>query len=199
VSANESGETIEWLERLEAGDPAALDRLIPLLYDELRVLARRNLRAERFRYTLGTTALVNEAYLRLAGQRELRPESRAHFFGIAGRTMRRVLVDYARMRTRQKRGGDADPRPLEEAMEVLSAEEADEILALDAALDRLSEANARAAAVVQYRFFAGLTLEETAEVLHASTRTVQREWSAARAWLLKEISRELDLGPAETA
>lgn len=179
--------------RLKAGEEGALDRLIPLLYDELRALARRHLHAERYRYTMGTTALVNEAYLRLAGQRELKPESRAHFFGIAGRTMRRVLVDYARMRTRDKRGGGVAPIPLDEAEAILSTEEASEVLALDAALDRLAAADERAAAVVQYRFFAGLTLDETAEVLGTSKRTVQREWMAARAWLLKEVSHELEL------
>lgn len=189
----EQGPITELFDRMEAGDPDALDRLIPLLYDELREIARRNLHAERFRHTMGTTALVNEAYLKLAGQRELKPESRAHFFGIAGRTMRRVLVDYARTRTRAKRGGGVEPVPIDEATGMLSIEEADEILAIDAALTRLAEANPRAASVVQYRFFAGLTLDETADVLVASRRTVQREWTVARAWLLKEVSRELEL------
>jgi RNA polymerase sigma factor (TIGR02999 family) len=182
-----------WFSRLEGGDAEALDRVIPLLYDDLRDMARYHLKAERFRETMGTTALVNEAYIRLSEQEQLRPESRAHFFGIASRTMRRVLVDYARARRRVKRGGGELPVPFDEAQMALSVEEADEILALDEALEALATMNERAATVVQYRFFGGLSVEETGEVMGISVRTVSREWSVARAWLLTEVKRHLEL------
>lgn len=167
------------------------DQLVPLLYDELRVLARAHLRRERTGHTLNTTALVNEAYLRLAGQTALVGDDRSRFFAIASTTMRRVLVDHARKRNRAKRGGGESPLPLESAEDLLSAEEADELLALDQALDRLAVVNQRAADVVLHRFFGGLTLEETAELLGVSTKTVRRDWLAARAWLRKEVATDL--------
>jgi RNA polymerase sigma factor (TIGR02999 family) len=183
----------EWLGRLDAGDPEALDRVVRLLYDELRGLARDRLRHERIGHTLGATALVNEAYLRLARQHRIPAGSRTQFFGVAARTMRRVLVDYARTRKRVKRGGDREPVPLEDVEPFLTEEEADEILALEDALGRLAEANERAARVVEHRFFSGLTVEEIAGLLEVSSKTVQRDWIAARAWLRKEVARDLGL------
>lgn len=186
-----SGEITRWLHRLRDGDEAALEQLVPLLYDELRLLARNQLRSERSGHTLSTTSLVNEAYLRLVDQRQLRAEDRPQFFAIATTTMRRVLVDYARTRKRIKRGGGQTPIPLEEADRFLTDEEADEVLALDAALERLAVLEPRAVQVVQCRFYSGLTLEETAEALGVSAKTVQRDWIAARAWLRKEMNTDM--------
>ena len=179
------------MRRLQDGDAEALEHLVPLLYDELRGLAHAQLRREREGHTLGTTALVNEAYLRLVGQHRLRPEDRTHFFAAAATTMRRVLVDYARAKKRLKRGGGQAALPLEDVEAFLSEREADEVLVLDEALARLEAVNPRGSQVVQYRFFSGLTLEETAEVMSLSVKTVQRSWTAARAWLRKEVQRDL--------
>lgn len=183
------GEVTQWIQRLRDGDEAALRRLVPLVYDELRQLARRQLRNERSGHTLSTTALVNEAYLRLVGQYQIRVEDRPQFFAVAATTMRRILVDYARTRKRLKRGGGQVPIPLEEAERFLTEREADEVLALDAALDRLAEMEPRAVQVVMCRFYSGLTLDETARALGISVKTAQRDWVAARAWLRKEIAR----------
>jgi RNA polymerase sigma factor (TIGR02999 family) len=186
-----SGQITQWLQRLREGDEAALDRLVPLVYDDLRGLARKQLRGERPGHTLLTTDLVNEAYLRLVGQRELRASDRPQFFAIVATTMRRILVDYARTRKRLKRGGGQVPIPLEEAEQFLTEQEADEVLALDGALERLAVLEPRAVQVVQCRFYSGLTLEETALALGISIKTVQRDWIAARAWLRKEIAHDL--------
>jgi RNA polymerase sigma factor (TIGR02999 family) len=190
-----SGEVTQLLHRLDRGDEAALERLMPLLYDELRMVARKQLRRERRNHTLGTTALVNEAYLKLVGQQRLKAEDRGRFFAIAATTMRRILIDYARARKRLKRGGEQTPVPLDEAEAFLTDREADEVLALDDALNRLAAVNPRGSQVVQYRFFSGLTLAETAEVMDVSVKTVQRAWVAARAWLRKEVAGELRLDP----
>ena len=185
-----------WLQRLTDGDAGALDRVMKLLYDDLRQLARLRLRAERAGHTLGATALVNEAYLRLIRQHQLQVESRGQFLAVASTTMRRILVDYARTRKRLKRGGGEEPVPFEEAEAFLTTEEADEILALEAALDRLAAANPRAAGVVEHRFFSGLSVAEIADHLGISVKTVQRDWLTARAWLRKEVAR--DLGGLDT-
>lgn len=169
------------------------DALVPLVYHELRRLARRHLRAERQGHTLRTTALVHEAYLRLAEQHSLAGGERTQFFAAASTTMRRVLVDYARSHNRLKRGGGTEPVALDEVAELLTDEDCDELVALDDALDRLNLMNPRAATVVQNRFFGGLSLDETAELLGVSPKTVQRDWIAARAWLRKEVAH--DLGP----
>jgi RNA polymerase sigma factor (TIGR02999 family) len=172
-----------------------VDQLVPQLYDELRRLARAHLRRERPGHTLGTTALVHEAYVRLAGQTELSVDDRTRFFAIASNTMRRVLVDYARERRRLKRGGGAAAVSLEEVEPFLSEDEAEELIALDDALERLTTLNPRAASVVQHRYFGGFTLEETASLLEVSLKTVQRDWLVASTWLRKEVA--LDLGLAE--
>jgi RNA polymerase sigma-70 factor (ECF subfamily) len=184
-----SGEITTWLERLRAGDDAALDRVVPLLYEELRAVARRLLRRERPEHTLSTTALVHEAYLRLVEARRLSSADRGAFLAAAAVTMRRLLVDAARRRQADKRGGGALLEPLDEELaEGLRAPAADaELLALDAALERLGAASPRARQVVELRFFAGLSLEETAEALETSVKTIQRDWLAARAWLRAEI------------
>ena len=183
----DDGSVTQLLRRYNQGDKAAAAEVIPLLYEDLRRLAHQRLRSERPGHTLSTTALVNECYLRLVQNRQLAAEDRNDFLAIASQTMRRVLVDYARGRSRQKRGGGQPQVPLEEVESFLSDREAEEVLALDSALDKLGQADARAARVVELRFFGGLSLDETAEVLEVSVKTVQRTWVAARAWLRKEI------------
>jgi len=179
------------LGRVADGDHDALDRVVRLLYDELRTMARQRLEGERVGHTLSATALVNEVYLKLAQHRRINARDRAQFFAVAATTMRRVLVDYARAKRRHKRGGGEAHVPLDEVEPFLSDEEAEEVLALDDALNRLAEINPRGAQVVQHRFYAGLSLEETAESLGVSAKTVQRDWVAARAWLRKEVARDL--------
>lgn len=181
------GDVTVWLHRLQEGDGEALDRLVPLLYDELREQARTRLRNERLGHTLSATALVNEVYLKLLQQNRIQAGDRQQFFAVAGNTMRRILVDYARTRKRRKRGGGESSVPLEEVEAFLSAEEAGDLLAMDEALDRLAAFNPRGAEIVRLRFFAGLTLDETAALLETSSKTVQRGWMAARAWLKKEM------------
>lgn len=174
-------------------NPPVLDVFVPQLYDELRAMAHCHLRGERRPHTLGTTALVHEAWLRLSAQYGLPREDVPRFFAAASNTMRRVLVDHARRRHRLKRGAGGEQVSLEEAEEslFLSESEADELVALDDALERLGRVSARGVEVIQHRFFGGLSVEETAQLLDVSTKTVQREWVSARAWLRKEIARDL--------
>jgi RNA polymerase sigma factor (TIGR02999 family) len=185
-----SQEITQWLVAWSNGDSAALERLIPLVHKELRRLAKRHMRQERRReqhgVTLQTTALVNEAYLRLIGARNVQWESRAHFFAIAARLMRRILVDYARSRNYVKRGGAAQRVSLEDAA-VFSAERAPDLVALDDALDALAKIDERKGRVVELRFFGGLSVEETARVLGVSPETVLRDWRLAKSWLLHEL------------
>ena len=173
---------VEW----SNGNRAALDELYPLVYEELRRLARRQMRRERAGHTLQTTALVNDAYLRLIDQTHVRWQNRAHFFAIAARMMRRILIDHARKQSYAKRGGGARPVPLEEAAQVSTAKAA-ELLALDEALHALAEIDPRRAEVVELRYFGGLTNEEVGEVLRVHPNTVVRDWNLARAWLRKEL------------
>lgn len=179
------------LSRLRSGDPAALDELFPLIYDELKIVARAQLSREATGHTLGPTALVHEAYVRLADRERLMPEDRRHFFVIASQTMRRILIDHARSRKRVKRGSGQVAVPLEEIEALMTDSAADELLALDEALERLAKVNPRAAQVVERRFFGGLSLEETGDSLGVSLKTVQRDWLLARAWLRKEIDASL--------
>jgi RNA polymerase sigma factor (TIGR02999 family) len=169
------------------GDTSALDRLAPVVEKELRRLAHNYMRHERPDHTLQTTALVNEAYIRLVDQKQVRWQNRAHFFGIAASVMRRILVDYARSRSREKRGAGAFQVSLTEAA-VLSRDEAESLLELNVALERLAERDERKARVVECRYFGGLTSEEVAEVLKISITTVERDWSFAKAWLRRELS-----------
>ena len=176
------------LQGWRAGDPQALDALLPLVYDELRRLAHYHLRNERPNHTLQSTALVHEAYFRLVGQDFPEWKSRAHFFAIAAQLMRQILVDYARRQRASKRGGGICMLPLDDAAALPQSKDVD-VLALDDALNALAELDPRQTRVVELRFFAGLSLEEISEVMGIATATVQRDWTAARAWLYREISR----------
>ena len=169
------------------GDKAALDQLVPIVYDELRRQAARYLRRERVGHTLQTTALINEAYLRLIDQKNVQWQNRAHFFGIAAQLMRRILVDHARTKKRAKRGGSDIRVSLADAEASVKAQELD-VVALSEALDRLEQIDEQQSKIVELRFFSGLTVEETAAVLDISPATVKRDWSMAKAWLHREIS-----------
>ena len=171
------------------GDEMALEKLMPLVYGELRRMARRYMNHQRPGHTLQTTALVNEAYLRLIDSSQVRWQDRAHFFAVSAQLMRRILVDFARARTNLKRGGGAQQLSLEEAREV-SNERAAELVALDDALKTLAEMNPRQCRIVELRYFGGLTEEETAEVMKISERTVRRDLSLARAWLYRELNQD---------
>jgi RNA polymerase sigma factor (TIGR02999 family) len=171
------------------GDKEALDQLLPIVYDELRRQAARYLRRERVGHTLQTTALIHEAYIRLVDQRNMQWQNRAHFFGIAAQLMRRILVDHARTKKRAKRGGSDIRVSLADATLVVKSRDLD-VVALDEALERLVEIDEQQARIVELRFFSGLTVEETAEVLSISPATVKRDWSMAKAWLHREISDE---------
>jgi RNA polymerase sigma factor (TIGR02999 family) len=176
----------ELLLSLRDGNREAMDELVPLVYKELRAIARRRLRNERRNHTLDTSALVHEAYLKLVQLDRVEWQSRAHFLAIAARVMRNILVDHALRRKRIKRGGGAPLAPLEEAAN-LPAAEADRILDLHAALDRLATLNPRHAHLVECRFFGGMTIEETATVLGVSGATVERDWALLRIWLGREL------------
>ena len=167
----------------------ALDKLMPIVYDELRRQAARYLRRERAGHTLQTTALIHEAYMRLVDQRHVEWQNRAHFFGVAAQMMRRILVDHARTKKRVKRGGSDVKISLADA--TIPVEERDlDVIALDEALTRLAEIDEQQSRVVELRFFSGLTVEETAEVMGISPATVKRDWSMAKAWLHRELSSE---------
>ena len=170
------------------GDQAALEKLTPLVYGELHRLARRYMGRERPGHTLQTSALVNEAYIRLIDWKNIHWQNRAHFFAVSAQLMRRILVDFARSRNYAKRGGAAQNVSFEETMAVSREKDAD-LVALDDALDSLARLNERQSRVVELRFFGGLELQEIAEVLKVSVGTVRRDWSLARAWLHRELSR----------
>jgi RNA polymerase sigma-70 factor, ECF subfamily len=174
------------LSELAAGNKEAGEKLVPLVYDELKRLARSYMRRERPDHTLQTTALVHEAYLRLVQQQTVDWQSRSHFFGIAAQLMRRILIDHARGHLREKRGGAQGVLPLDGAI-VFSPEHSEELVKLDKALERLSKLDARQSRIVELRFFGGLTVEETAEFLGISPKTVKRDWSVAKAWLHAEL------------
>ena len=181
-------EVTQILRDWSGGDAQAPERLMPLVYDEMRRLARSFLARERGGHTLQPTALVNEAYLRLVDQRSVSWQNRAHFYGIASSMMRRVLIDHARAHAAGKRGGGAVRLSLDD-VQVPIEERAAGFVAMDEALERLSEFNERGRRIIEMRFFAGLSDEEIAEVLGVSTRTVLRDWKAARLWLFRELSR----------
>ena len=184
-----TSEITAFLRQWSDGDRTALDRLVPVVYDQLRRLAHDRLRDERPGHTLNTTALVHEAYIRLVDVREVRFRDRAHFLAMAARVMRRVLVDYARSRNALKRGTGVVPAPLEEALLVPDAV-VGVVEELDDALERLEVEDERAARTVEHRYFGGLTLEETAEVLAVSVSTVKGDLRFARAWLARELGDE---------
>ena len=182
-------EVTRLLRNWSGGDENALDQLTPVVYDELRRLAASYMRRERQDHTLQSTALVNEAYLKLVDQKNVVWQNRAHFFGIAAQMIRRILVDHARAHKAEKRGGGAGVLSLDEAIGVPENHDV-EILALNDALTRLTEMDPKQGRIVELRFFTGLSIEETAEVVGVSPATVKREWAAARAWLFREISRK---------
>jgi RNA polymerase sigma factor (TIGR02999 family) len=183
------GAVTELLRAWRDGDDGALERLVPLVEAELRRLARAYMRRERRDHTLQTTALVNEAFLRLTDARHVRWEDRAHFLGISARLMRRVLVDHARSRGYRKRGGGAQRVTLSEGL-LASPEPALDVVALDRALESLTAADPRKGRTIELRFFGGLSVEETAQVLDVSQDTVKRDWRLAKLWLLRELEGE---------
>ena len=189
MTAASRHEVTDLLVKWGRGDKAALDELVPLVQEELHHLARRYIARERPGHTLQTTALVNEAYLRLVKQEKVQWQDRAHFFAVSARVMRHILVDYARSRGYAKRGGAAHRVTLDEAVAV-SSDQAADLVALDEALKSLSEIYPRRSQVVELRYFGGLNNEEVAEVLRVSTKTVERDWRYAKAWLYDELRRK---------
>ncbi len=187
MTAPDQRQITQLLQAWGQGDQAARDQLIAMIYDELRRLARKHLRRERPGHTLETSALVNEAYLRMAAQ-NVSWQSRAHFFGIAARLMRQILVDHARLRDNVKHGGGLQRVSLDAAD--AGQEQTADILALDDALETLAKMSPQQSHIIELRFFGGLTIEETAEVLGVSPSTVEREWRVARAWLWRELKKK---------
>ena len=175
------------------GDESALEKLVPVVYQELHRLAKRQMQRERPDHSLQTTALINEAYLRLVDLRNVHWQNRAHFFALCARLMRRILVDFARSRHYVKRGAGAQPISLNESL-VVSPQLSADLVAVDDALNALTTIDARKGQVVELRFFGGLTLEETAAVLKVSPDTVRHDWKLAKAWLLRELSRDARYG-----
>ena len=182
---SDDGEVTQLLKAMKSGDPSAMERLLPLVYSELHRLAASYMRRERQDHTLQPTALINEAYLRLT-RGHLDWQNREHFIGVAANTMRRVLVDHARAHKARRRGGELSRVELEEGL-AISEKQTEEILALDEALNKLTEAKPRQARVVELRYFGGLSVEQIAAVLEIAPRSVKREWALARIWLYNEL------------
>jgi RNA polymerase sigma-70 factor (ECF subfamily) len=188
-----SNQITELLLSWNQGDQGAIDKLVPLVYRELHRLAQRYMSAERPGHTLQTTALVNEAYLRLVDSAHVNWESRTHFFGVCAQVMRRILVDWARTRGALKRGGDVSSLDLDEAL-AAAKEPSTDLVAIDDALTALTAVDPRKGQVVEMRFFGGLSVKETAEVLKISPETVQRDWRLAKSWLRRELSGKQSSG-----
>lgn len=186
---SESHEITRMLREWSDGNQQALEDLMPLVYDELHKQAARFLRRERPNHTLQTTALINEAYIKLIDQHDVHFNSRAHFYAIAANIMRRILVDHARAKHRDKRGGKIEPVQLEDETIAVSSEQSVDLIALDEALDRLAEHDEQQARIVELRYFGGLTLEETAETIRLSRTTVATDWAMAKAWLHRELTK----------
>lgn len=184
------GEVTCLLGQAADGDHSAADRLLPLVYDQLRAVANQRMAAETASHTLQATALVHEAFLRLIGPRHVPWQSQAHFYAAAAEAMRRILVDHARAKKRMKRGGKDRQRAILNVLDLATTENSEEILALDEALRRLEQQEPEAAAVVRLRFFAGLSVDQTAQALDLSPRTVDRRWKFARAWLFRELEND---------
>ena len=184
-----SQQITQLLNQWSNGEAKVLDDLMPLVYVELRRQASGYLRRERSNHTLQPTALINEAYLKLIDQRDVKWQNRAHFFAIAAQAMRRILVDHARERKREKRGGAAENLPIDEALTIVSEEKAVDLVALDEALNKLVTFDERQAKVVELRYFSGLSIDETAAVLNVSNVTIRRDWNMAKAWLHQEITK----------
>jgi RNA polymerase sigma factor (TIGR02999 family) len=184
-----STEVTTLLKRIQKGDQTANEKLIPIVFTELRRLARHHLRNERLGHTLQPTALVNEAYIRLAGFNRMDWQSRSHFLGMASGLMRQILIDYARKRQSLKRGGDKAFVELDENRALLSPQQSVELIELDRALQELEKMNPRHAKIVELRYFGGLSVEEAAEAMSVAPITVKRDWAAARAWLRSRMER----------
>jgi RNA polymerase sigma-70 factor (ECF subfamily) len=182
-----SASVTQLLQQLSGGNHRAVDELTPLVYKELKRIAGGQLRKERSGHTLQATALVHEAYLKLVDQREASWQNRAHFFGVAAQVMRRILLDYAKGRRREKRGGGVAHAPLDEAL-AIGDDRSSDLIEIDEALSRLEKLDERQAKVVELRFFGGLSVQETAEAMGISAPTVKREWAMARAWLHRELA-----------
>ncbi len=189
MESGRPNQVTELLEKWRSGERQALDALMPLVYDELRNVARHYLAREQRGHTLQTTALVHEAYMRLVGQNPPAWKDRAHFFGVSARLMRQILVDHARANQAEKRGGRAVKLTLDGS--IVEGKERDfDVLALDDALNTLAKLSPEQSQIVELRFFSGLTIEDTAEILRVSPATVKRNWTTARAWLFREMNRE---------
>jgi RNA polymerase sigma-70 factor, ECF subfamily len=182
------------LQRIRVGDANAVSQIVPLIYNELHVIAGKQMRRERHDHTLQATVLVHEAFMRLAGNGQIDWQNRAHFFAIASREMRRVLIDYARAAHAEKRPGARQQVELDSAVAAIGEKSID-ILALDEALERMSKWDPRKSQIVEMRFFAGLSFDEIAEILAISSRTAKRDWMMARAWLYVELTKPLDKSP----
>ncbi|HVF56855.1 MAG TPA: sigma-70 family RNA polymerase sigma factor [Pyrinomonadaceae bacterium] len=189
MSTSSPHEVTQLLIQLTDGNRAVLDELLPLIYGELRGLAANYLRRERAGHTLQPTALVHEAYMRLVDQKQVRWQNRAHFFGVAAQMMRRILVDHARGHNAEKRGSEFHKLSLDEGFDVSSDERAAELVALDDALTALAAIDEQKSRIVELRFFGGLSVEETAEVLGVSAPTVKRQWRMAKAWLYGQVQK----------
>jgi RNA polymerase sigma factor (TIGR02999 family) len=187
---SKDSEITQMLIELTDGNRDVVDQILPHIYDELRRLAGSYLRRERSDHTLQPTALVHEAYMKLIDQNRVKWQNRAHFFGIAAQVMRRILMDHARKHTAEKRGGDADLIPLEEEILIVSQDKSSELLALNDALDELAKIDPEKARIVELRYFGGLSIEETAEVIGVSVPTVNRHWKMAKAWLYSELAHD---------
>ena len=185
---NAPSEITQMLLELTEGNQTVVDRILPHIYDELKRLASSYLRRERADHTLQPTALVHEAYMKLIDQSRVKWQNRAHFFGIAAQVMRRILMDHARKHAAEKRGGDAEVLPLEEEILVVTPGRSSELVALDDALTALAEIDEPKARIVELRYFGGLSIEETAEVMGVSVPTINRQWRMAKAWLYSQIS-----------
>lgn len=190
MSKQSPSEITQMLIELTDGNQEVVNRILPHIYDELRRLAGSYLRRERSDHTLQPTALVHEAYMKLIDQRQVKWQNRAHFFGIAAQVMRRILMDHARKHIAEKRGGDAEKLPLEEEILIVSHERSAELVALDDALHGLAEMDEQKARIVELRYFGGLSIEETAEVMGVSVPTINRQWRTAKAWLYSQITGE---------
>lgn len=187
MKKNDSHQITRLLTDWSSGDQTALEELMPLIYDELRRMARRHMNGQPSGHTFQTTELIHEAYLKIAGHDGKKWTNRSHFFGVASKAMRHILVDYARSKNRQKRGGGREKITLSEELKK-SEDRAEEIVALDEALNRLAELENRKADVVELKYFGGMTFDEIAEVLKISEKTARRDWRLARMWLLRELA-----------
>lgn len=189
MSQEPPSDITQLLIQMTDGNTEAVNQILPMIYSELRKLASSYLRRERSNHTLQPTALVNEAYLKLIDQKKVKWQNRAHFFGIAAQVMRRILLDHARKHTAEKRGGAAEVLPIEEEILVVSQEKSAELIALDEALENLAKMDEQKAKIVELRYFGGLSIEETAEVMGVSVPTINRQWKMAKAWLYGQVAR----------